>query len=305
MTNSLKTTRATNQDKATVESSIRDELVTAFTWARMSSRERDDFRRRHRGDVPSIIANAPASVPFDFTAFQEQSGKKNFGEYLSRFLASRFARALAPHFDGILPDPTGRGHESRARTSKGYKKLDVNYSTPQLGLGLGISIKTINSRDAKSRRYTKNYTRVDAELRAEAADYHERQPYAVMIAVIILPIAACDDGTNDTPSSFGAAVRLFRHRAGRDGPSGSLMLFERVFIGLYETEASSLGSIAFMDVMTAPPRVGRPARTLPLEAVVSEIVAEYDRRNNPTFTWADGLADDGTAAEDVGEVDEG
>lgn len=84
----------------------------------------------------------------------------------------------------------GFGQESRARTGKGLKKLDVNYSTIELGLGLGLSIKTINFRDAKTKRYTKNYTRVDNELRAEAADYHERQPYSVLCAVIFLPFDA-------------------------------------------------------------------------------------------------------------------
>jgi hypothetical protein len=183
------------------KSSVRDELTAAFVWARMKKDERRQFRKRHGLSAQEIAVNAPTTIPFDYSEFEEQASKKNFGEYFSRHLASRFARELAPWFDGILPDPDGAGHESRARTSKGCKKLDVNYSTPQLGLGLGVSIKTINARDPASRRYTKNFTRVDAELRAEAADYHERQPYAVMIAVIFLPMNACDDGSKETPSS--------------------------------------------------------------------------------------------------------
>ena len=88
--------------------------------------------------------------------------------------------------------------------------MDVNYSTVELGLGLGVSIKTINFPDPKTRRYTKNYTRVDNELRAEAADYHERQPYAVLCAVVFLPLEACDDGGVSAPSSFGQSIQIFR-----------------------------------------------------------------------------------------------
>jgi hypothetical protein len=106
------------------------------------------------------------------------SEKKNYAERLSRALANRVAQHLRSAFPNILPDADGKGQESQARTSKGYKRLDVNYSTPELGLGLGVSIKTINFTDGRSKRYTKNYTRADGELRAEASDYHERQPYA-------------------------------------------------------------------------------------------------------------------------------
>ena len=60
----------------------------------------------------------------------------------------------------------------------GLKKLDVNHSTPEIGLGLGVSIKTINFLDIKTRRYTKNIKRVDGELRAHLLvqlDHRARQ----------------------------------------------------------------------------------------------------------------------------------
>ncbi len=90
----------------------------------------------------------------------------------------------------------------------------MNYSTTDLGLGLGVSIKTINFRDGKSGRYTKNFTRVDNELRAEAIDYHVRQPFAVLVGLVFLPYDACEDGRT-THSSFGGAVRVFHYRANR------------------------------------------------------------------------------------------
>src|SRR5690606_35793072 len=92
-----------------------------------------------------------------------RSDKKNYAERLSRHLATAFANALRGEFPGIKPDPDGKGQESNARTAKGVKKLDVNYSTPELGLGLGVSIKTLNYKDASTNRYTKNITRIDNE----------------------------------------------------------------------------------------------------------------------------------------------
>ena len=167
------------------------------------------------------------------SASAKRSDKENYAESLSRPLAQYFADVLRLHFPGIVPDEEGRGQESRARTAKGFKRLDVNYSTPELGLGLGVSIKTLNYRDARSRRYTKNFTRVDNELRAEAVDYHVRQPWAVLEGVLFLPLDACDDG-DGAPSSFGQAIRIFRHRAGREGPEDPPELFERFFVGLYD-----------------------------------------------------------------------
>ncbi len=226
------------------------------------------------------------------TATADRTDKKNFAERLSRALAMRYAAALRTHFPGILPGADGSGQESRARTGKGVKKLDVNYSTPELGLGLGVSIKTLNFRDARTKRYTKNFTRADNELRAEAGDYHVRQPYAVLCAVIFLPLDACRDGSAKSPSSFGQAVRLFRHRGGRIEPEDDPTLFERLLIGLYDTSPASFGEVGFFDVATAPPRTGIPASLLSFDDCVAAITATYDRRNNPVFEWADGARDE-------------
>jgi hypothetical protein len=219
---------------------------------------------------------------------EEQHEKKNYAEALSRGLALRFANALRRNFPGILPAADGSGQESKARTAKGLKRLDVNYSTVQLGLGLGISIKTVNFRDARTHRYTKNYTRADGELRAEASDYHERQPYAVLVAVVFMPSDACDDAGRNAPSSFGQAVQIFRFRAGRSRPTDASVLFERAFVGLYETTSSRFGEVAFFDVMDAPPKRGRPAKLMTFRELIGAIVETYDRRNKPAFQWAEG-----------------
>lgn len=241
----------------------------------------------NRSAVPETFTIEPELRALgDRITVDTQSAKKNYAEALSRSLATTFANALRSDFPGVLPESDGRGQESRARTAKGVKKLDVNYSTVELGLGLGVSIKTINFPDAKSGRYTKNYTRADGELRAEASDYHVRQPYSVLVAVIFLPAEACDDGTRD-PSSFGQAVRVFRFRGGRVEPTDDPNLFEGVYIGLYETASDRFGEVGFFDVRAAPPKKGRPAKLLTFSELIREIKATYDARNSPEFIWAD------------------
>src|SRR5262249_39222508 len=110
--------------------------------------------------------------------------KKNFAQRLSNALAQKFADALRPRFPGIYPDEEGRDHERRQRGAEGLKKLDVVYATPQAGLQLSISIKTINFKDEKTKRYTKNIKRADGELRAEASDCHKYNPYALLVGVV-------------------------------------------------------------------------------------------------------------------------
>lgn len=101
----------------------------------------------------------------------DPTGTKN--AYATRF-ANQMARCLAnglrADFQGILPTESGGGFESPAIAVRGPKRLDINYSTPQLGLGLGISLKAVHFREAKgSKGYTHNLKRNDEELRVEAS----------------------------------------------------------------------------------------------------------------------------------------
>ena len=206
-----------------------------------------------------------------------------------------------------MPDGSGRETGSASGSNKKIKKTDVRYATSDTGLELLVSIKTLNFRDAKKDRatgrltigrYTKNMVRNDHELRAEAMDHHERFPYAVLIGVFFIPIDACDDGTTDK-SSFAHAVMTFRPRAGRADTSDPAAKFERFFIGLYDANDSSGTHVGFFDVLTPPPRRGRPPwptespdpkrgeRLLTLDQVIAEIAREYGIRNRTYIRWAD------------------
>jgi hypothetical protein len=223
--------------------------------------------------------------------------KKNYAQELSTVLATKVANFLRPRFEGILPDVDGHGQESRARTAKGVKKLDVNYSTLDLGLGLGVSIKTINFPDEGTGRYTKNVTRVDNELRAEAQDYHERQPFAVMIALIFMPVDACADGKRENMSSFAHAVLTFRGRAGRRSPSDGVTLFERIFIGLYSHDGENRGKVDFFDVLDKPRKNALPRFLRSFSNVAAEITSTFDARNGgkvrTTVEWDEDLPTSG------------
>jgi hypothetical protein len=176
-----------------------------------------------------------------------------------------------------------------ARSVRGTKRLDINFSPPQLGLALGISLKSVHLRDVKSpHRYTHNKKRNEEELRIEASGYHKRQPYAVMVAVLFLPFDSADDGKRNNPSSFGSWVRHLRPYAARHDPDDDIDKFEKIYIGLYEADGSNL---RFFDVEEAPPKNNRPTATLSYRQFLQDVYDTYLKRNEAEFKWADGDAE--------------
>ena len=210
--------------------------------------------------------------------------KKNYAERFSRATATWVANGLRSKFRGITPDEYGSEQERRIGSARGPKKLDVAYTTPALGLALGVSVKSINFYDPATRRYTKNYSRNDNELRAEALDYHTRQPFAVLVGVLFMPEGCYYDTRptkrGRTPSSFEAALLYFRQRAGRRDPRDDHALFERFFLGIYSEQT---GATRFFDVMVAPAEHHPPLpdEGLNFEQLVQEIIKTYDERNSP------------------------
>lgn len=221
-------------------------------------------------------------------------GSKN--QYAVRFaerLATRVAGDLAPRLRGIEATT-----KRTAASVRGQKQLDVNFSTPQHGLAVGISLKSVHLRDARSGRYTHNMKRNEEELRIEASGYHKRQPYAVMIGVLVLPFDSCDDAKKDNPSSFGSWVRHLRPYCGRSTPDDEIDRFEKLYIALYEPDGTDL---RFFDVESDPPKSrrptkdgdllaadGRPRRLLTYSEFLDAVYHRYLHRNSAEFRWADG-----------------
>jgi hypothetical protein len=212
-----------------------------------------------------------------------QALKQNFSAKFSRSLAQYLADLLRPEFGGIRPDVQGSGHESRMSGARGSKRTDVRYSTPEIGLGFVISIKTTHFRDAKRGDFNHNETRFDAEFRVEAAEIHERSPFGVLIGLFVLPEISAMLYTEKQPSSFAKWVRRLRSRAGRGRPEDRNELFERIYIGLYDPE----GNIRFFDVMQQPPIRGMPPSEdlLTLAQFIGAVIHEYKRRNNVDFDF--------------------
>lgn len=253
----------------------------------LSSAKSDSFHAEFtaagdRDDIAAVVAKLSAAMDDLGLSAHERSyvevgraAKKNYAQRLSTAIAQKVADGLRDRFPTILPSVDGKMHESRSMGAGGLKKLDVNYSTPEIGLGLGISVKTINFRDLATKRYTKNVKRVDAELRAEAQDYHTRQPYSLLAGLVFMPSDAATDGVGER-SSFRHAREVFAGRSGRRGPTDDPSRFERLWIGLYGTTVEALGDVRFVDVSNDGADDGEVLR---FRHILDEIQKEFRGRN--------------------------
>jgi hypothetical protein len=227
--------------------------------------------------VLAAVLEASAPRP---TQQDDTSEKIKYATKFADAMAEHIAAGLKPHLKGIEAST-----KKSARSVAGKKQLDVNFSTPALGLALGISLKSVHIRDVGgSQRYTHNRKRNEEELRIEASGYHKRQPYAVMIGVLFLPFDSCDDGKRDA-SSFGAWVRHLRPYAGRGDPSDEIDRFEKIYIALYDPAGTDM---RFFDVQKDPPKNGRPAQLLDYGEFLDAVYREYLWRNEAEFKWAEG-----------------
>jgi hypothetical protein len=193
-------------------------------------------------------------------------------------MSSEVAQALVhtdPGFEGV------RTGENPSQAVRDPKKVDINYSTPQSGLGLAMSFKSVHFGEEMhgNAAFTHNRKRNDEELRVEATEHHLRQPYAVFVAVVFLPFESCTDF--DT-SSFGSWVEYLWPLKGRVSVEDPPDRFELVFIGLYARDGSKLG---FYEVGGAVerPRSGRPRQLLDLTGFLKRVKAVYDQRNGKDF----------------------
>lgn len=247
-------------------------------------------------------------------AVTDSTGEKvKYAVRFAELMAKQIAADLEPHLRGI----SASAKRTAGSTQGKKKQLDVNFSTPEHGLLLGISLKSVHVRDAKKQkdgsvktgRYTHNMKRNEEELRIEAGGYHKRQPYAVMIGVLFLPSDSCDDAVKKDPSSFGSWVRHLRPHTRRLEPDDEDDRFEKLYVALYEVDGTDL---RFFDVESDPPKSGRPPRdgsllapdgrlrrTLSYSEFLHSCRVAYQLRNDVEFRWASGE----TSPLDLGEQD--
>jgi hypothetical protein len=195
-----------------------------------------------------------------------------------------FARAMSAELALLMqPDfPDAKGGEVPSTSIRGPKRVDLVYSTPEAGLGLGVSLKSVHRGEDKGgdASFTHNMKRNDEELRVEATGHHLRQPFAVLVAAIVLPFESCDD--KPSKSSFAAWVEYLWPLRGRTDPAHQPDRFELVFVCLYARDGRELG---FYEIGgdVACPRTGRPRSLLTVRQFLGRMKETYDKRNGRDF----------------------
>jgi hypothetical protein len=207
---------------------------------------------------------------------------KAFNEKLT--FAIKFAKYIGVAIADALRDdfPEIKSGENPSRSVSGAKRVDVNYNTPEMGLGFAISFKSVHRGERVSGDvdFIHNMKRNDEELRVEATAHHLRQPYAVLVAVIFLPLESCTD--LEPTSSFASWVQYLWPLKGRDEPEDPPDLFELVFVALYARDGSDLG-FYHVGGQVPCPRQEKPSRLLTLIEFLKLVKKAYDVRNGKDF----------------------
>jgi hypothetical protein len=208
--------------------------------------------------------------------------KREFQTVYASLFARHFSRLIA---DALEPEfPGMRSGETPSQSIFGLKRVDVNYSTAEAGLGFSISLKSVHFGEKADGRshFTHNIKRNDEELRVEATAHHLRQPYAVLAALLFLPLESCDDRT--TTSSFATWVKHLWALKGRVEPDDPPDRFELVFVALYGREPASLHFYQVGGEVPCP-RKGRPGRLMSLEDFLRVLKKTYYKRNGRDFAF--------------------
>jgi hypothetical protein len=251
----------------------------------MAEKSRPRTSKRTIPDGRVVIKAVLDATKRDVTAAEAKAvaaGKKkfkkdlNFAIAFAKHMGDEVARALAPDFPGIISG------EKPSRAVRGMKRVDVKYATPEAGLGLALSFKSVHFGEEKAgdADFIHNMKRNDEELRVEATGHHLRQPYAVMVAVVFLPFEGCDD--HDTTSSFASWVEYLWPLKGRAEPDDPPDRYELAYIGLYARDGSRLG---FFEIggEAACPRKGRPKSLLTFAEFLARVRKVYEERNGLDF----------------------
>lgn len=169
----------------------------------------------------------------------KQSEKKAYSEEMSARIAAAVASELrARGMKETRPAEPGQlglsGAERRLAGGIGAKKVDVTWATEESGLLLGISIKTINFRDGRSKNFQKNLTNRRGDMLAESMTLHRRFPYAIVAGFMFLDVGARSDHTAKRKSTFENAFPRLRLFTGRQDPAGRDEQFERLYVVLVD-----------------------------------------------------------------------
>ena len=201
-----------------------------------------------------------------------QNDTRHYSEVFSKEVALWLRQKVLDLSIGQVLNPEGKV-DTVFGVGRNGKSLDVGVVSNNGYLLVDFSIKTFNFKDRKTKNYRHNYTGRFYELLGEELDLRRSYPYALLVAVILLPV----DSANDTrPSSFAHACRQFS-KISRTDASRSFG-FDYVFIGLH----SESDDIYFFDAGTStPPILGEPRFNdrLTISAILDKIKVDLNARD--------------------------
>jgi hypothetical protein len=214
-----------------------------------------------------------------------REAKKRYSEMVSAAAALAIADELRDRgLHEARPAPPGllgtSGAERRMSGGIGAKKVDVTWATHESGLILGVSIKSINFRDARTGNYQKNLVNRRGDMLFEGVTLHRRFPYAVLGGFFFLDAGAEHDGTSRRRSTFENAHTRLRLFTGRDDPGGRDEQYEHLYIVLLDASSTSAEFRMFC--------VGDPENVQPLESAIDDLLKATAIRNPDFYEYNDG-----------------
>ena len=214
-----------------------------------------------------------------------RSSKRDYSQKISSCIAKAVARELRCRgLKGTRPAPPdeldSRGAERRIAGGIGAKKVDVTWATEEAGLLLGISIKTINFRDNRTKNFQKNLTNRRGDMLFEAVTLHRRFPYAVLGGLFCFDEGAYHDQTSRRRSTFCNAHTRFQLFTGREDPGGRDEQYERLYIVLLDASPSNLKFTPYL--------AGEPERPVSMAKVLDELLRVIAARNPDFYEYKDG-----------------
>jgi hypothetical protein len=184
--------------------------------------------------------------------------KRRYSEQLTAKVALAFAQELRNRgLRDARPSGPGEagasGAERRLSGGIGAKKVDVSWSTDVSGLLLGITLKSINFRDRKTKNFQKNLTNRRGDMLFEAVTLHRRFPYAVLAGFFFFDKDAASDSSAKRRTTFLNAHDRLKLFTGRKDPAGRDEQYEKLYIALHDPHALSPSAVFYEAGQTDTP----------------------------------------------------
>lgn len=235
--------------------------------------------------IDDLLSAALKRLPTKPPDTVSREAKRKYSEAMSAAVAVAIADELR-HRGMREARPSGPGDvgtsgaERRLAGGIGAKRVDVSWATEESGLLLGISIKTINFRDRRSKNFQKNLINRRGDMLGEALTLHRRFPYAVVTGFLFLDKDARHDQTSKRKSTFENAFPRLRLFTGRTDPAGRDEQFERLYLLLVDANPFNPQLECY--------QVSDASQALSLDHVLNDLVTLVAERNFDFYEASEG-----------------